>query len=247
MSIKHATTKTPGQKVFAVTDWNASHVVDGNTGEVLFLTAGGDVSADSNFFWDNVNKRLRIGSIANHLKVLEDGEINLIGTARVINHVVMHAGVFKLHGLKPAVINNEGIFITLDFVHTAEKEAYVSQFIPFRWDSDTDVEVEIDWLTDADGTGGDVVWGIEYLAIKDNEVIAGAPTTITQAFTGAGAGLMQRSHFTTKLLKGNLEADDILGIRIFRDHDAGGDTLDLTARFLALHLHFIRNKIGQAT
>lgn len=62
MSIKHATTKAPNQKLFAVADWNANHVIDGNTGEVLFLTAGGNVSTDSNLFWDDENKRLGIGT-----------------------------------------------------------------------------------------------------------------------------------------------------------------------------------------
>jgi len=82
------------------------------------------------------------------------------------------------------------------------------------------------------------------LAIKDNEAVDGATASFVQAFTGAGAGLIQRSTFTIKLLKANLEYDDLLGIRIYRDHDHAGDTLDQTVRFLALHLHFIRNKIG---
>jgi len=171
--------------------------------------------------------------------------ILLVMSSRVVNHITMPAGQFKLIGAKPAVIGSEGIFITLDFVHTAEKEAYSKGFVPYRWDSDTDLAVRIDWLCDADATGGDVVWGIEYIAIKDNEQVAGSTVTVTEAFTGAGAGLMQRSLFTTRILKANIASDDILGIRIFRDHDAGGDTLDQTARLLALHLHFKRDKMGQ--
>lgn len=189
----------------------------------------------------------KAGDATNYTEVKTDGEINLHGTARVINHAVIHAGAFKLVGLKPAVVDNEGVFVTLDFVHTSETEAYAAQFIPFRWDSDTDVEIVIDWLCDVDATGGDVTWAIEYLARKDNEEVGAAGTTITQSFTGAGAGLNQRSIFTTKLLKANLQADDILGVRIYRDHDNAGDTLNETARFLALHFHFIRDKIGEAT
>ncbi|MBA7686907.1 hypothetical protein ES703_95367 [subsurface metagenome] len=206
-----------------------------------------DAGTDTMLIGNDEGDGFKFGNTTNYTEIKRDGEINLHGTARVINHVIMPAESFKLAGVADPAFGLEGTFITLDFVHTLEKEAFAKGFIPFRWDSDTDVEVRIDWLTDADGTGGDVVWGIEYLARKDNEVVAGATTTITQAFTGVGAGLMQRNVFTTKLLKGNLEADDIIGIRIFRDHDAAGDTLDLTARILALHLHFIRNKIGKAT
>jgi len=43
---------------------------------------------------------------------------------QVSNHIIVPAEAFKLIGAKPAVENSEGIFITLDFVHTAEKEAY---------------------------------------------------------------------------------------------------------------------------
>ncbi|GAG08528.1 unnamed protein product, partial [marine sediment metagenome] len=161
-----------------------------------------------------------------------------------INHIVIHAGSFKVHGAAQATVGVEGIFITLDYVHTAEREGFATQFIPFRWDSDTDIEFTIDWLCDVDATGGAVTWGVEYLAIKDNETVDGTEIAVIQAFTGAGAGLMQRSTFTTKILKANLEADDIMGIRIYRDHDHAGDTLAQTARFLAIHMHFIRNKIG---
>jgi len=160
------------------------------------------------------------------------------------NHIVIHAGSFKVHGASAAVVNVEGVFITLDYIHTAEREAFATQFIPFRWDSDTDIVMEMDWLCDVDATGGAVVWGVEYLSIKDNEAVDGAEVVVAQAFTGAGAGLMQRSMFTTKILKANLEHDDIMGIRIYRDHDHGSDTLDQTARFLALHMHFVRDKIG---
>ncbi len=172
------------------------------------------------------------------------GDLTLVGDGRVTNHVVIEAEAFKLVGVKPATENSEGVFVTLDFVHTAEKEARTQQFVPYRWDESTDIKLRIDWLCDVDATGGAVVWGIEYIAIKDNEAVDGATTTITEACVGAGAGLLQRSELTVKILAANVEADDISGIRIFRDHDAAGDTLDQTARFVALHLHFVRNKIG---
>ncbi len=42
MGIKHAVTKTPGQRVFAVADWNADHIVDSNIdiGAFNFTTTG---------------------------------------------------------------------------------------------------------------------------------------------------------------------------------------------------------------
>ncbi len=198
---------------------------------------------------DIINVLLAIGDAAsgltNYVRIKLNGQLQFYGTARIINHVIMPVQRFKLAGIKDPSWGNEGVFITLDFVHNAVKEAFAQGYIPFRWDSDTDVTILIDWLCDNDARGGDVVWAIEYLARKDDEEVGAAGVTISQAFTGANAGLLQRNIFTTKILKGNIEADDIIGIRVYRDTDDAGDTLVETARFVSLHLHFTRNKIGQ--
>lgn len=190
-----------------------------------------------------------VGTAANHSVFTKpDGLLTMVGGARVINHVIIHAGSFKLAGANQAAIGIDGLFITYDFVHNAMKEIWGSQFVPYRWDNTTDISAHLDWFTDADGTGGDVVWGLDYLGRADNEEAgAAAAASITQAFTGAGPGLIQRSEFTTKILKTNIAADDLLGVRIWRDTGDAADTLALTARFLALHLHFIRDKIGKPT
>lgn len=175
------------------------------------------------------------------------GGVILHGDARVVNHLILHAGSFKLHGGDAAGVEAAGIFPVLDFADGSLSEAFGTQFIPFRWDSDTDIRVEIDWLCDNDATGGDVVWNVSYLSIKSGEEVGAAPVvTLNQAFTGAGAGLLLRSSFTTKIIKANLAVDDIMGIRIFREANGAGDTLTETARFVALHLHYIRNKHGEA-
>lgn len=75
MAIKHAKTAIPDVDKVDCADWNANHVVDGNTGEVLFLIAGGNVSTDTNLFWDNVNKRLGIGTAAPSVTLEINGNI----------------------------------------------------------------------------------------------------------------------------------------------------------------------------
>ena len=61
MALKHATTKTPGQKVFAVSDWNAEHLVDGDVGGLLYRGAAGQIEAATGANWDAVNKILKLG------------------------------------------------------------------------------------------------------------------------------------------------------------------------------------------
>jgi len=62
MAITHPSVKIPGQPLAAIVDWNASHIIDGNTGEILFREAGGTIGTDANLFWDDATKRLTIGA-----------------------------------------------------------------------------------------------------------------------------------------------------------------------------------------
>lgn len=80
MVLKHVHTAVPNE-VIQSAFWNDNHVVDGNTGEVLFLTAGGNVSANSNLFWDNADKRLGIGTTTpdKTLSVAGDGVSAIFG------------------------------------------------------------------------------------------------------------------------------------------------------------------------
>jgi len=186
------------------------------------------------------NKVIEVTTDAAHV----NQPVALVGSGRVVNHIVLPARGFKLPGVKPATEGVEGLFITLDFVHTAEREARAGTHIPFRWDPSTEVEIMIDWFCDDDASGGDVVWGIEWHAIKNGEAVAGTTGSITQAFTGRTAGLMQRSLMTSKIPAADLERMDDMGVRIFRLPADEGDTLDKTIRFVKLHLHFTANQLG---
>jgi len=221
---------------FTITQTDNDVAINQTIGDMDF-TAGGDVT---------MSEGLIIGGNTDYTSYSDKGLATMYGDARIINHITIHAGTFKLHGGDAATTGAVGVFPVLDFSDGSLAEAFATQFVPFRWDSGTDIGVSIDWLCANDATGGDVAWNIAYLAIKDNEEVGAAPTaTLTQAFTGAGAGLLQRSEFTTKIVKENITADDIMGIRIFREADGAGDTLGETARFVAIHLHMIRNRLGK--
>ncbi|GAH44392.1 unnamed protein product, partial [marine sediment metagenome] len=60
-------------------------------------------------------------------------------------------------------------------------------------------------------------------------------------------GLLVKTVFTTKILGSNLAVDDILGVRLFRKAADGSDDLVGDARMIHLHLHFVQNRLGEAT
>ena len=195
-----------------------------------------------------------IGDAINYTKIKSNGEINLYGTARIIRHLRIGAASWDRGASAPSG-SFEGVWATLDFDNSIDDEAHYTLIIPYRWDSIVNIEFAVDWFYNGGanpGTvedAGTVCWALEYKSIKAGELVTG--TGITIAKTSAGnhsSDKMVRTIFTAKILASNLEAEDSLGLRLYRDVDGGGDvgdTLAVKARLINTHLHFVMNKLGQ--
>lgn len=89
----------------------------------------------------------------------------------------------------------------------------------------------------ASGTG-DVVWGIQGLARSDDDAIDtafGTAVTVTDSVTAAGDVMIsaETSAFT---IGGTIAEGDWLSFQVYRDADAGGDTLAVDARLIGVML-----------
>lgn len=183
----------------------------------------------------------------NYAEFKVDGELNLHGTARVERHWIADATRFKLPAVNPASESFTGLFYTLDFNKDRTDRAYLLEHIPFNWADTTDIEVSIDWCWAGITLTYDVVWGIEYKAIKDGETVTGDGTTITETGTAPTGNVLERTTFTTKILGSALEADDNVAIRVFRDGANELDTLNCDAKLVCIHFRLIQDKLGKAT
>jgi len=189
----------------------------------------------------------KIGDGDNYTKHAKDGELTLHGTARVKRHFLIDPTRFKLPASNYPAQRQEGVFPTLDFDKTTDESAYCEEHIPYRWDTSTDVEVEVHWFHD-NSDNGKVMWGVEYRAIADNEVVNSTTTTITQLSAGNHTeGEVQSTIFASKILHGNLTTHDSLGLRFFREASTATDTLNEDARIVNICFHFTQNKLGEAT
>lgn len=170
-----------------------------------------------------------------------------LGTGSLVySHWIIDPKRFKLPAANFPSEGFEGLFQTLDFDWNTDESAYVTEHVPFRWKSGTDIEVKVDWLHDSVDAGV-VVWGIEWKVITPDDVVVGAGTTITQASAGNHvAGQMQRTAFAFPIDISGATPDDVVAIRFFRDADAGADTLAEDARLLNVHFHFTQDKFGEA-
>ena len=119
---------------FNGTSWEAvgANAADaaGSTGQVQF-NSGGDLGADSNFFWDNTNKRLGIGStlpgarteidtgatgtIGLLIKGASGQTANLLNITDVFGNKYLTVGTTQISGLEPIVASDSGIHASVSY------------------------------------------------------------------------------------------------------------------------------------
>jgi len=125
--------------------------------------------------------------------------------------------------------------------------AYYTAYVPYRRAAGTDIGIEIRWLNDDVTKTGKVLWKCSYLSAGAGDDPFAAGTTISKLSAGNHA---QDEELATTLDTGiesnKLTTGDELYLKIWRDGTDGTDTFANTAKLLAVHLHFIKDKLGKA-
>jgi len=193
---------------------------------------------------------LKIGDATNYMEVKTDGELRLHGTARVKRHLYIWSPALQKKGNADPDAGWEGLFATYDFDKTIEQELYYTMNVPYRWDNTTDINFNILWEHETNQADADkkVVWGIEYMAIAEGEVLDGATSTTTEASAGShnvDAGKRVDTIFTTGIPSSGLAPHGQAGLRIYRDADSGDDDLDEDVKMIGVHIEFTQNKLGK--
>lgn len=129
----------------------------------------------------------------------------------------------------------------LAFDQSTEEYAWIHIPAPSYWDLST-ITAEFHW-TAASGTG-DVIWGIAGLARSNDDALdtaLGSAVTVTDTLIATGD-----QHLTSDTgaitIGGTAAKDDHLFIRVYRDADAGGDTLNADAHLIGVTLRFGRGQ-----
>ena len=172
--------------------------------------------------------------------------IMLTGAGKVTRHIRVSAASFYKKDDPPAE-NVIGIFPVLQLDPVGEEQCYYSIITPFRMEAGTALDVIVDWSYVGDDAGK-VVWGVEFITIKPDEVVDGSTSTITGISAGGHTGgeLVRTELTSTGSGIAGAVARDIIGIRLYRDADDGvNDTLDEDANLIQIHLHFTMDKLGE--
>jgi hypothetical protein len=132
---------------------------------------------------------------------------------------------------------NDMNYYTLDFDQTTEENAEWSVTMPDNYDGGT--ITAIFYWTAASGTG-DVIWGIKGRAFANDDALDQAfGTAVTVTDTLITAGDLHISSATAAVtFAGSPAGGQFVAIKVYRDADAGGDTLNADARLMAVKIEY---------
>lgn len=178
-----------------------------------------------------------------------DGSVNrLYGAAGVGTHMVpvMAAGITPSATAGCAALASVSMGAgmpdvrTLDFDAATQEHAEFAVAMPESWDEGT-LLAEFLW-SHASGTG-DVIWGLQGVAVSDNDTMAVVFGTAQEATdTALGANKSCRSPRTSAItIGGTPAAGDTVFFRVYRKAAAAGDTLTVDARLHGVRLYYNTN------
>lgn len=129
---------------------------------------------------------------------------------------------------------NKVMVRTLDFDQSADEFAQFMIPMPKSWNEGT-VTANFYWTAT---TTGNVVWGIQGVAISDDDALDaafGTAQTVTDSVTAAN-DLMISSETSAVTIAGTPATSDLVVFQVYRDADNGSDTLAADAKLLGIKL-----------
>jgi hypothetical protein len=135
----------------------------------------------------------------------------------------------------------------LDFDGTADEYAHFNIAFPKSWNEGT-ITYQVFWSSTGTDTDS-VVWGLQGVAISDNESIDtayGTAITVTDALQSAAGELYVSDESSAVTIAGTPAAGDVCFFRVYRDADNVSDTAAEDARLIGIKLHFTTDAMNDA-
>lgn len=192
--------------------------------------ANTETSADSIPIVDNsvtTTKRILVDELANAIVKATTSVIQTvwIPASAMISRTTLGAASGTVE-----TSTNKVMIRTLDFDSAADEFAQFSIRMPLSWNEGT-VTAEFLW-SHAAATTFDVIWGLQGVSVSNDdtlEVAFGTAVTVTDS-GGTTNDLYISADTSAITLAGTPAAEDLVVFQVYRDANAGGDTLDVDAR-----------------
>lgn len=135
---------------------------------------------------------------------------------------------------------NDVMLPTLDFDQSTQEHAQFLFPMPKSWD---ELAVTAQFIWTADSGSGNVIWGIQAVALSEGDAIDtawGTAEEVTDALTTAGD--QHTSSWSDPITVGASPVEgDLVAFRIYRKAADGSDTLSADARLIAIRLNITTN------
>lgn len=133
---------------------------------------------------------------------------------------------------------NQPDLLTLDFDASTDEFAQFGVVMPKKWNAGT-ITARFHWTHGSTTTNFAVVWGIQAVAVGNDDAIGAAyGTAVTVTDTGGTTSDLYTSDETGAMTAAGTPAkEDMVYFRVYRDADAGGDTLAVDAKLIGVSLY----------
>jgi hypothetical protein len=135
---------------------------------------------------------------------------------------------------------NDVDMYSLDFDPDSDEYAQWTVWMPDDWDADT-ITFKVAWTAASDS--GDVIWGLQGRSYADDDAIDaawGTAQTVTDTLTAVD-DVCVTTESAAVTLAGTPAAGELTQFRLYRDADAGGDTLGADAQLLGVKIYYARS------
>jgi len=189
----------------------------------------------------------KFGSETNYATFAVDGELGLVGTARVYKVIAIRPSGFQVPGTKPAIAVEHGIGMSWEFSDGTDDTIEAEIQLPQDMDRSVAPEFNIGWDSDTADPGDDTkqcVWQLEYLYLSLNEDVTAAAQetlTVTTSASTTANGLVVSTITGLDLPSAT---DRFMMIRVKRLGADGDDDLGDVAYLNGCGLKYTSNKLG---
>jgi len=189
-------------------------------------------------------------STTNYATFAADGELNLVGTARVIRDLWIDAAGIKAPGAKPATEVSFGALETSAWefsdegVEANQESASWRIAIPYDMDRTVEPLIRVGWSS---ASIGDCKWQLKYRWFSEDEDLTqdGEETlTATDAASATANGLVITAITGINVPSGT---DATIIFKLTRLSADGADTISDTVELHGVCFNYTSNKLGEAT
>jgi hypothetical protein len=181
----------------------------------------------------------------NYAQFAADGELTLVGTARVTKH--FNIPLEEARGANaPTQHVAEAPFLGWEF--DINDDTHHSIPIPHDMDFTQPMNIYVEWYTDEDQTDDEVNWQVSWNAKAAGEAMNAGATTDTSGDVNCSAQWLLVNTLVETIPGNSIAADDVVGIDMTRIAIVDGTNPAATSIIVvAIHAEYTSNKLGEAT